>query len=188
MTNLISISKSCLQTITYFAVAGSMCLCSTSLFAQPNPSALKSAEQSYRYLNSTLSNFRGTGRLVNNPGIDGADLEAFIDFLQTAYNKFSSGFNGDSAMCQFYLDPENGRMTLEEKAEIAFGFLANVDQRVDRYIEQDAAFKRELVNEFGRIVLDNIERIKKSSVSNQQLPTSVSGEAAVIAFIDSACV
>ena len=37
------------------------------------------AEQTYSYIASTLNTFRTTGRLVNNPGIDGSDLEAFLD-------------------------------------------------------------------------------------------------------------
>lgn len=176
--------------LIFFRVSGGVSLWffAALAFAQTGSVALESAQQSYRYLNSTLNNFQGTGRLVSNPGIDGADLEAFIEILQSAYDQFSAGFNRNSAMCQFYLDPENGRMTLEEKAEIAFSFLAVEEERIKRYIEQDKQFKRQLANEFGSIVLDNIERLKKTSTSNQQLPTSINGEAAVIAFIDSACV
>ena len=79
-------------------------------------SSIESAEASFRYVHSTLSTFRDTGRLVNNPGVDGSDLEAFIELLDFYYEQFSSGFNSDSAMCRFYRDPDNGRMTIEERA------------------------------------------------------------------------
>ena len=44
-------------------------------------STIAGAEASFSYIASTLQSFRHTGRLVNNPGIDGAELEAFIDLL-----------------------------------------------------------------------------------------------------------
>lgn len=163
-------------------------LFSVPAYAQPTSQKLESAQQSYRYLSNVLSTFKATGRLLNNPGIDGADLEAFVSLLNFSYQDFSKNFSPNSAMCQFYLNPENGRMTLEEKAEIAFSFLPDLEGRVRRYQRVDTEFKQELEREFGRLVLDKIENQKKSAVSNQQLPTAVNGEAAVIAFIDSACV
>lgn len=149
--------------------------------------AIESARQSFSYIASTLNTFHGTGRLVNNPGIDGADLEAFIDLLGAYREDFSAGFSLDSAMCQFYLDPENGRMTLEEKAEIAFSFLASLNSRLGRFVNVDVDFQQRLESEFGSLILDKIQQQKLTSVSNQQLPTSGFDEAAVIAFIDSAC-
>jgi len=40
--------------------------------------------------------------------------------LDAYREEFSVGFNLDSAMCQFYLNPENGRMTLEKKGRDSF--------------------------------------------------------------------
>ena len=57
------------------------------------------AGASFNYIASTLQTFRGSGRLVNNPGIDGADLEYFIALLEEAYQGFSRDFNSESAMC-----------------------------------------------------------------------------------------
>ncbi|MDA1371334.1 MAG: hypothetical protein O2971_11320 [Proteobacteria bacterium] len=151
------------------------------------PPLLESAEASFRYITSTLQTFRTTGRLVNNPGIDGADLEAFIEVLETYYGEFSRGFNSDSAMCRFYRDPENGRMTIEEKAELSFSFLAGLEYRRDRYIAVDAEFQQTIVTEFGSILLSNINERKVASTSNQQLPAAEFDEAATINFIDSVC-
>ena len=85
-------------------------------------STIEDAEQSFNYISSTLYTFQTTGRLVNNPGVDGADLEAFIDLLRLYYDEFSREFNRNSMMCQFYRDPDNGRMTIEQRAEISFSF------------------------------------------------------------------
>ena len=139
-------------------------------------------------MHSTLSTFRDTGRLVNNPGVDGSDLEAFIELLDFYYEQFSSGFNSDSAMCRFYRDPDNGRMTIEERAEISFSLLRELPDRIERYITVDEDFQNELADEFGTFLLDNINQIKIDSLSNQQLPLSEFDEAAVISFIDSACI
>ena len=150
--------------------------------------SIESAEASFRYVHSTLSTFRDTGRLVNNPGVDGSDLEAFIELLDFYYEQFSSGFNSDSAMCRFYRDPDNGRMTIEERAEISFSLLRELPDRIERYITVDEDFQNELADEFGTFLLDNINQIKIASLSNQQLPSSEFDEAAVISFIDSACI
>jgi len=139
-------------------------------------------------VHSTLSTFRDTGRLVNNPGVDGSDLEAFIELLDFYYEQFSSGFNSDSAMCRFYRDPDNGRMTIEERAEISFSLLRELPDRIERYITVDEDFQNELADEFGTFLLDNINQIKIDLLSNQQLPSSEFDEAAVISFIDSACI
>ena len=151
-------------------------------------SLIESAEASFRYVHSTLTTFRDTGRLVNNPGVDGSDLEAFIELLDFYYEQFSSAFNSDSAMCRFYRDPDNARMTIEERAEISFSLLRELPDRIERYITVDEDFQNELADEFGTFLLDNINQIKIDLLSNQQLPSSEFDEAAVISFIDSACI
>ena len=89
-------------------------------------------------------------------------------------------------MCRFYRDPDNGRMTIEERAEISFSLLRELPDRIERYITVDEDFQNELADEFGTFLLDNINQIKIDSLSNQQLPLSEFDEAAVISFIDSA--
>ncbi|NKB34056.1 MAG: hypothetical protein GKR91_13255 [Pseudomonadales bacterium] len=151
-------------------------------------STIESSEASFRYIASTLQTFRNTGRLVNNPGVDGADLEAYIEVLDYHYAQFSSGFNPESAMCQFYRDPENGRMTIEERAEISFSLLRDLEDRIARYLAIDEEFQNEIADEFGTFLLDNINELKMESVANQRLPSSQFDEAAVISFIDSVCI
>ena len=162
-------------------------LLSSPANSQSAQAGIESARQSFTYITSTLNAFNSTGRLVKNPGIDGADLEAFIDVLDIYREQFSSSFNLDSSMCQFYLDSENARMSLEEKAKIAFSFLADLTSRLDRFEGVDADFQKTLEVEFGSLILEQIRRQKLTVVSHQQLPTSDFGEAAVITFIDSAC-
>lgn len=149
--------------------------------------SLASAESSFKYIANTLDKFRGTGRLVNNPGIDGADLEPFIDYLQDFYQQFSQSFSSDSAMCRFYRDPENSRMTIAERAELSFTYLRALEARVDRFISIDEEFQDMLEDQFGSILLRNITVIKVDSISNQQLPASDFDEAAMISFLDTMC-
>ncbi len=162
---------------------GLMCMPSWLVAAED----IADAEASFKYIASTLQTFRDTGRLVNNPGIDGSDLEHFIALLDAAYSRFSRGFNSESAMCNFYRDPENGRMTIEERAEISFSYLRGLDARLELYLAANAEFKERVDEQFGRIVLDNITAIKKTSGSNQRLPSSAFDEAATINFLDSMC-
>ena len=157
---------------------------SKSVMAQDS---LASAESSFKYITNTLDKFHSTGRLVNNPGIDGADLEAFMEYLQEFYQQFSQGFNSESAMCSFYRDPENGRMTIAERAEVSFSYLRALDARVDRFIAIDEQFQNMLEKQFGSILLANITAIKADSISNQQLPASEFDEAAMISFLDTMC-
>ena len=149
--------------------------------------SISSAEASFRYIASTLRRFRDSGRLVNNPGIDGADFEEFFSLLGDFYTQFSRDFGAGSAMCQFYTDPENGRMTIEERAELGFSFLLDIDDRIARYILVDRDFQEALEREFGSIVLANINAAKGAAISNQRLPTSQFDEAAKINFADTAC-
>ncbi|MFK7864198.1 MAG: hypothetical protein AB8B95_08250 [Pseudohongiellaceae bacterium] len=172
----------------YLALGVCALLFNGSAFSQSEPLEVESAMQTYRYLTSTLRMFTNTGRLLNNPGIDGSDLEPFVDMLVLYRGHFDANFSINSAMCQFYLNPENGRMTLEEKAEIALSFLPSLDVRILRYVEIDSDFKRTMELEFGGLVLEKIEDLKKTVESSQQLPTSNFNEAAAVTFIDSACV
>ncbi len=157
------------------------------VYAVESTALIESAETSFKYIANTLYTFRSTGRLVNNPGIDGSDLEHFILLLEDFYRQFSSGFDRDSAMCQFYMDPENGRMTIEDKAEISFGFLRDLDDRLDRYISVDGEFKDSVEEQFGSILLTNIMQAKQGAISNQRLPSSDFDEAARINFADTSC-
>lgn len=151
-------------------------------------SNISSAEQSFLYVASTLQKFNNTGRLVNNPGIDGSDLEHFIQLLEDHYQIFSSDFNSNSAMCSFYRDPENSRMTIEDRAEISFSLLSALDDRIGRYIEINEDFENEMEKEFGSIVLEAVNEVKTSAEFNHRLPSSNFDEAAVINFLDAACI
>lgn len=148
---------------------------------------IEDAGASFSYISSTLQTFRGSGRLVNNPGIDGSDLEYFIALLDEAHLSFSKEFNSESAMCSFYRDPENGRMTIEERAGLSFSFLRDLADRITLYISANDEFKESVEDQFGRIVLDDINAIKVESVSSQRLPSSAFDEAATINFLDSMC-
>lgn len=174
-----------LRNLAKFLVSLLIAIHSSWAIGQSN---LESAETSFKYIANTLQTFRTTGRLVNNPGIDGADLEAYIALLDTFYEEFSRGFTGNSAMCQFYFDPENGIMTIEEKAELSFSFLRSLEDRIKRYIAIDHEFQAMVEQEFGSYLMRNINDAKVTAVSNQRLPSTEFDEAAVISFIDTMCI
>ena len=51
----------------------------------------------YSYVRDTLSTFEETGRLEPNPGIDGADIEAFIALLKRSLAMFDAIESGKCA-------------------------------------------------------------------------------------------
>ena len=145
------------------------------------------AEQTYLYISSTLYTFKTTGRLVNNPGVDGSDLESFLELLEFYSDEFSDEFNSDSSMCEFYLNPENSRMTIEERAQVSFSFLRSLDERVEHYLFVNGNFQEELAEEFGTFLLDNINQAKKQLASHLRLQSASFDEAAAVNFLDSTC-
>lgn len=150
-------------------------------------STLASAESSFIYIASTLQTFQRTGRLAENPGIDGADLEHFIELLETFYAEFRRDFGRDSAMCSFYMDPNNGRMTIEDRAELGFSMLRDLADRNARYVAVDAEFQAEVEDHFGGRLLAAINDTKATAVSNQRLPSAVFEQSRIINFLDTAC-
>ncbi len=149
--------------------------------------AAESAEQSVHYVAATLRAYRNSGRFADNPGIDEADMGRFIELPEDIQVRFPRNIGPDSPMCNFYRDPENARMTIEERAGIAHGFLPSLENRLRRYVEIDAAFRDALVDNFGSRALERINRIRSESVSSAMLPIREYDEAARIAFADSMC-
>jgi hypothetical protein len=163
------------------------CFCQISLVPVSTAQTSSAADKAFAYIKSTLDTFNGSGRLVKNPGIDGADLEAFVDVLSEFDLAFRREFSSNSAMCTFYLDPENARLTIEERAEIAFSTLSSLAKRRAEYSAIAEEFSARIESEFGSIVLGNIEELENVAVSYLRLPSSNFDEAAQISFIDAAC-
>lgn len=151
-------------------------------------SELASAEASFRYIANTMQTFRRTGRLANNPGVDGADLEHYLELMQTFYDEFRRDFGPDSAMCTFYRNPENGRMTIEDRAELSFSMLRTLTERNARYIAIDKEFQSELEDHFGSRLLEAINVAKVTTTSNQRLPSANFEQSVIINFLDTSCV
>jgi len=149
--------------------------------------ALASAEASFIYIASTLQTFHRTGRLAENPGIDGADLEHFIELLETFHAEFRRDFGRDSAVCTFYMDPNNSRMTIEDRAELSFSMLRNLSDRNARYVAVDAEFQAEVEDHFGGRLLAAINDTKETAVSSQRLPSAAFEQSRIINFLDTAC-
>jgi hypothetical protein len=168
-------------------VIGFSLLCQLLLMSSSAAQSIGDAEETFAYIKSTLDTFNGSGRLVKNPGIDGADLEAFIDVLSEFDLAFRKEFSNDSPMCKFYLDPNNARLTIAERAEIAFSTLSSLDSRRAKFKSIAQEFADKIQIEFGSIVFGNIEKLEETTVSYLRLPSSSFDEAAQISFIDAAC-
>ena len=78
-------------------------------------------------------------------------------------------------------------MTIEDRAELGFSFLLELDDRLARYLQVERDFQEAVEREFGSILLSNINNAKGDTASNQRLPTSEFDEAARINFADTAC-
>ena len=149
--------------------------------------AIIDAEQTYLYISSTLHTFNTTGRLVDNPGVDGSDLESFLALLEFYSEQFSGEFNSKSSMCEFYSNPKNSLMNIEEKAQVSYSFLRSLEERIEDYLSVNDDFQEELALQFGTFLLDNINQAKKQSASHLRLPSKSFDEAAVVNFLESAC-
>lgn len=116
------------------------------------------------------------------------DAEASFNYISSSLQTIrSSGFNSESAMCRFYRDPENARMTIEERAELSKLYLRSPEARAEQFETTNREFLLALEARFGADVLQAINATKLESVSNQRLPSSSFDEAATISFLDAMC-
>jgi len=159
---------------------------SQSLSAAEPAQEIADAEASFHFIVTTLQT-RSEDSLPSGLGIDATDHARFVALLEVTYQGFSRDFNSESAMCRFYRDPENARMTIEERADLSRLYLRDLDARLERIVAANAAFKNALVEQFGSELLADINVAKQSAVSNQRLPTSRFDEAALISFLDAMC-
>ncbi len=168
----------------------SMLLASAGASGQSDPdsrSESQSAEASYAYLQQTLQSYRQTGRLANNPGIDGAELEVFIDLLDQHHRRFAKDFHVDSAMCTSYRNSEDGEQSDVERARASLALLPTPGELVTHFLASDRDFQNELEYEFGRIVLENINRAKYALSNELALPIEAMDDASLAAFVAVAC-
>ena len=100
-------------------------------------STMRAAEMTtnaiYGYVFAALEAFESTGRLVPNPGLDGADIEAFIALLENARLRYLSLVNESSCTEQAPVIAQAARQFLID-LETEFG--ARV---VDSIQEQSAS-------------------------------------------------
>ncbi|MEX2130802.1 MAG: hypothetical protein WD772_04900 [Pseudohongiellaceae bacterium] len=121
------------------------------------------------------------------PGLDGSGHEDFLDLLRSVYVSFTQGIGTDSAMCRIYLDPENGRMELEERAVLAVSFLPPLVYRLQRFREIDLQFQQTVTDSYGGALLATIETQKFQVGSYEYLPTWEFNAAEAVHFADTAC-
>lgn len=159
---------------------------SSPLFAQ-SAEEVTSAESTFKFISSNLQNFQRTGRIDDAIGIDGSEYQFFIELLQDSYAEFSEYFSPQSSFCDFYLDPMNGIMEIEERAGVAFEYIPELAVRLENYINLDQEFQGNIAESFGTIVLERIRQMKLESTSFEYLPTWELDSSEILGFADTAC-
>lgn len=170
----------CLQTLLLMLVV-------QSGQAATEEEAIASAEASFKFIASSLQHFQRSGQIDSVLGLDGSEYEDFLALMRSSYGEFKQGFERGSALCRFYLDPENGRIEIEERANMGMQYLPALSARLQRYREVDARFQEMLVNSFGGGLLNRIQNLKYQATSYEYLPSWDLNAAEAIQFADTAC-
>jgi hypothetical protein len=146
-----------------------------------------SAEQSFTFIASTLQAYNRDGRIEEEIGIGQDRLQDFIDLLTLHYREFTEGFSPTSNFCNFYRDPDNGLIEIEERAVLAFQYLPALPRRVERFINVDQQFMEQLEGSFGAAVLASVDRLKTQARHFEYLPAGEMYGEDMINFADTAC-
>ena len=167
-----------------FGVAGVLLATGFTVSAQPGAG---SADATFKFIASQLQSFERTGQIDASLGLDGSEYEDWLELLRTTYAQFKRGFTADSALCRTYLDPENGRMEIEERAQLAISLLPTLEQRLRYYQDQDALFQEAVQTSFGGGLLSRIDAQKGAASNYEYLPSWNLNVEEAIHFADTAC-
>jgi hypothetical protein len=146
-----------------------------------------SAEQSFKFIASTLQSYSRDGRIQSEIGIVQDRLKDFIDLLKLHYREFTEGFSPASNFCNFYRDPDNGLIEIEERAVLAFQYLPTLPRRQERFLNVDQKFRQQVEASFGAAVLATIEQMKPQARHFEYLPLGEMYGEDMINFADTAC-
>jgi hypothetical protein len=158
----------------------------TQSIAQSEPE-IADVESTFKFVANVLGTFQRTGRLLDAIGIDGAEYQHFIQLLERSYGEFTRDFSTESRFCQFYLDPENGIMEIEERAVLGYQYLPDLSVRLEYFQQLHSRFEQDVQESYGGQVLDRIRVIKSDITSFEYLPTQELEGAQAINFADTAC-
>lgn len=162
-------------------------VCPTHIAVSQQANDVASAEQSFKFIAITLQGFRRAIGIDNEIGVNASDYEGFAALLEQHYLDFTDGFRPDSNFCNFYHDPDNAIMEIEQRAALAFQYLPELQGRLERYVNLDRQFKLQLRINFGQTVLENIQRLKPDAVTFEYLPIYEMDGSQTVNFADTAC-
>jgi len=159
------------------------------VIAQPSSDIADVAdvESTFKFVANVLATFRRTGRLLDAIGIDGSEYLHFIQLLESSYGEFTRDFSVDSEFCQFYQDPQNGIMEIEERAMLGFQYLPGLQGRQEYFQRLHLRFEEDVQESYGGQVLERIRVIKADITSFEYLPTRDLDPAETVNFADTAC-
>jgi len=148
---------------------------------------IASAQSTFKFVANVLGNFQRTGRLYDEIGIDGSEYQHFIELLESTYEEFTRNFSPVSEFCQFYHDPKNGIMEIEERAVLGFQYLPDLSGRVENFQRLNRQFEQDVLESYGGQVLERIHQLKTNTTSFEYLPIQDLDATEIVNFADTAC-
>lgn len=144
-------------------------------------------EASYKFIAGSLQQYRRDGRLPVDFGLSQEQQVRLVSLMQVAYAGFRRGLEVDGRFCRFYLDPQNGRIELEERALLAMNYLPSVTARMEHYRATELGFQQQVREIFGAGLLEVIESRKHEVGSYEYLPVLELDGAESVHLADTFC-
>ncbi|MCB1670535.1 MAG: hypothetical protein R3F41_04445 [Gammaproteobacteria bacterium] len=145
------------------------------------------AQQTFKFIARTLRDYDRNGEIDQSLDIEPGARDTFIELLRHYYADFTEAFSPDSNFCRFYQNPRNAIMEIEERAALAFQYLRQPADRVQRYADLASQFGEQVRAELGDTVAAAIERLKTDASSFEYLPGFEMYSAERVNFADTAC-
>lgn len=160
----------------------------SSAFAAPaNEAELRSAAQSYNYVEQILQTYGRTGRIATGLGLDGADYAEFLQVLRATQAEFTELFGAGSELCNFYRERSGSIEDDAARARAAVALLPTLAERQSSYLRIDGEFKGSIESLFGRFLLEELNRHKLEQELTFRLPILPWEDLDPLVFAEGAC-
>ncbi|MFM1895449.1 MAG: hypothetical protein RLZZ385_523 [Pseudomonadota bacterium] len=156
----------------------------------PVPSAVAQTElddATFRFVAASLQAVRREGQFPAALQLMDGQAVLLLDLLDQSYHRYKQGVEPDSPFCRFYMDPENGRMEIEERAAKAFLYLPPLASRLERYHQATLEFEDKVRRGLGDSVWTHIAAARLQAASFEYLPSWELAAEEKIHFADTVC-
>lgn len=145
------------------------------------------AETTFKWVAATLRSLDREGALPATLALPDGRQDVFIALLREAYAGYTRGIAPNDPFCRYFLDPENGRVELEDRATRGFGLLPPLADRLRHFAEVTEALRTGVIAQVGGETWTAIEAQRRSAVSFEYLPVWALDAAERVHFADTAC-